>query len=143
MSALTTSILEWLRGYLSKKRAKRDWDKKDFQRLVQAEHMARLTVPLSKLSPETKPNAHFSASAARSPGAKSQHPASPATPQAEPHSLAVGKPSVSARRARKERRKRSSAMNVDAFDVLNKIGEGGFGTVLLVRKKVRGGGGGG
>lgn len=36
VSALTTSILEWLRGYLSKKRAKRDWDEKDFQRLVQA-----------------------------------------------------------------------------------------------------------
>jgi len=29
-------------------------------------------------------------------------------------------------------------MNVEAFDVLNKIGEGGFGTVLLVRKKDNG-----
>ena len=30
------------------------------------------------------------------------------------------------------------AINIDSFDVLNKIGEGGFGTVLLVRKKDNG-----
>ena len=39
---------------------------------------------------------------------------------------------------RQRRRKKRAAMNIDGFEVLNKVGEGGFGTVLLVRKKDNG-----
>ena len=42
------------------------------------------------------------------------------------------------KKRRNRRRKKSTSTNIDGFEVLNKIGEGGFGTVLLARKKDNG-----